>query len=358
MAAYKGTTVHGFPNLFMIVGPNTGLGHSSMVFIIESQVAYLRDAVRTMRAARLRRRRAAPRTRQRRWNADLQRRMKRTVWNTGGCSSWYLDDHGRNTIALAAHDVHVPPPARAFDADGVRRRTARPHRPDREEVDRMKTLDDKVVVITGAGSGIGRALAVDLARRGALLALSDVDEAGLAETVDLVKTAGAREVRSDRLDVADRAAFAAYAAAVAEQFGRVNVVVNNAGVALAGDLEDLDVRRHGLDHRHQLLGRRPRHQGVPAAPDRLRRRARGEHLVAVRAGLDARPERCTTPTKYAVRGLTEALREEMLIAGHPVGVTAVHPGGIKTAIARNARVSDQRGQGGDREALRREAGAG
>ena len=73
----------------------------------------------------------------------------------------------------------------------------------------MKTLDDKVVVITGAGSGIGRALAVNLARRGALLALSDVDEAGLAETVELAATAGARELRSDRLDVADRAAFTA-----------------------------------------------------------------------------------------------------------------------------------------------------
>ena len=104
----------------------------------------------------------------------------------------------------------------------------------------MKSLDNKVVVITGAGSGIGRALAVNLAQKGALLALSDVDEAGLAETVDLAKNAGAREVRSDRLDVADRAAFTAYAAAVAEHFGRVNVVVNNAGVALAGDLVDLE----------------------------------------------------------------------------------------------------------------------
>jgi NAD(P)-dependent dehydrogenase (short-subunit alcohol dehydrogenase family) len=104
----------------------------------------------------------------------------------------------------------------------------------------MKTFDDKVAVITGAGSGIGRALALNLAGRGALLAISDVDDAGLAETVDLVKAAGAREVRSDHLDVSDRAAFTAYAAAVAEQFGRVNLVVNNAGVALAGDLEDLE----------------------------------------------------------------------------------------------------------------------
>ena len=91
----------------------------------------------------------------------------------------------------------------------------------------MKNLSDKVVVITGAGSGIGRALALNLARKGSLLALSDVDEAGLAETVDLVKGAGAREVRSDRLDVADRAAFEAYAEAVVAQFGRVNVVVKD-----------------------------------------------------------------------------------------------------------------------------------
>ena len=97
MAAYKGTTVHGFPNFFQIVGPNTGLGHSSMVFVIESQVAYIRDALRTMRTHRyatVEPRRDA----QERWNADVQRRMRRTVWTTGGCSSWYLDEHGRNTV--------------------------------------------------------------------------------------------------------------------------------------------------------------------------------------------------------------------------------------------------------------------
>ena len=71
----------------------------------------------------------------------------------------------------------------------------------------MKNLRDKVVVITGAASGIGRALALDLAGKGALLALSDVDETGLAGTVELARAVGAREVRGDRLDVADRAAF-------------------------------------------------------------------------------------------------------------------------------------------------------
>ncbi len=96
MSAYKGTTVHGFPNLFMLTGPNTGQGHTSVVFVIESQVAYVRDALRTMRERGYATVEPLAEA-QRRWNANLQRRMKRTVWTTGGCSSWYLDRHGRNT---------------------------------------------------------------------------------------------------------------------------------------------------------------------------------------------------------------------------------------------------------------------
>ena len=95
MQAYKGSTVAGFPNLFFIVGPNTGLGHSSMVFMIESQIAYTVDALATMRATGVAAVEPTPEAQQR-WNREVQRRMKRTVWSTGGCSSWYLDDHGRN----------------------------------------------------------------------------------------------------------------------------------------------------------------------------------------------------------------------------------------------------------------------
>jgi NADP-dependent 3-hydroxy acid dehydrogenase YdfG len=204
----------------------------------------------------------------------------------------------------------------------------------------VKTLDDKVVVITGAGSGIGRALAVDVASRGALVAISDVDESGLAETVDLVKAAGAREVHADRLDVADRAAFTAYAAAVAEHFGRVNVVVNNAGVALVGDVEDLDypdmdwiidINFWGVVHGTKEL-----------LPHLI---ASGDgHVVNLSSlfGLLSIPgQSMYNAAKYAVRGFSEALREEMLLAGHPVGVTVVHPGGIKTAIARSSRTSSR-----------------
>jgi cyclohexanone monooxygenase len=96
MNAYKGTTVPNFPNYFMIVGPNTGLGHSSMVLMIEAQVAYIRDALKTMRRGGydvVEVDRATSDA----YNRDLQQRMKRTVWSVGGCDSWYLDAHGKNT---------------------------------------------------------------------------------------------------------------------------------------------------------------------------------------------------------------------------------------------------------------------
>ncbi len=132
MAAYKGTTVHGFPNLFLVVGPNTGQGHTSMVFIIESQVAYIRDALRAMRAHAL----AALEPRadaQRRWNADLQKRMRRTVWNTGGCSSWYLDEHGRNTVLWPKSTFTFRRLLSAFDAEAYDVRTAPAARADLSE---------------------------------------------------------------------------------------------------------------------------------------------------------------------------------------------------------------------------------
>ncbi|RNL64207.1 NAD(P)/FAD-dependent oxidoreductase [Nocardioides marmoriginsengisoli] len=96
MASYKGTTAAGFPNLFQIVGANTGLGHSSMVFMIESQIAYILDALAQMGARQLATVEPTPEA-QKSWNEDMQRRMRSTVWSTGGCASWYLDEHGRNT---------------------------------------------------------------------------------------------------------------------------------------------------------------------------------------------------------------------------------------------------------------------
>lgn len=200
----------------------------------------------------------------------------------------------------------------------------------------MKTLENKVVVITGAGSGIGRQLALRAAREGALLAVSDWDEQRLGESVDLLKAAGVRELRSDRVDVSDRAAVAEWATAVADQFGRVNMLINNAGVSMTGDFEEMSYEDFdwivGVNLNGVVNGTKE------FLPHLI---ASGEgHLVNLSSlfGLISMPgQSAYNATKYAVRGFTEALREEMLVNGHPVQVTCIHPGGIKTGISRHGR---------------------
>lgn len=203
----------------------------------------------------------------------------------------------------------------------------------------MKSLQGKTVVITGAGSGIGRALALYAAREGARLAISDVNEAGLAETGSHAESAGALRVRTDRVDVADRAAMSSYAKDVADDFGTVNVVVNNAGVSLTGNVLDLDYEDFdwimGINFWGVVHGSKEFLPHLIASGD--------GHLVNISSlfGLLSMPSQSAyNAAKYAVRGFSEALREELLIAKAPVGVTVVHPGGIKTDIARNGRYAD------------------
>ncbi len=198
----------------------------------------------------------------------------------------------------------------------------------------------KVAVITGAASGIGRALACDLAARGARLALSDVDETGLTETARRARRAGAT-VRTDRLDVADREAVLAYAAAVVDQFDAVHLVINNAGIAFTGDIEEMtfgDIERvMDVDFWGVVNGTKAFLPHLIASGD--------GHLVNMSSlfGLLATPSQgAYNAAKFAVRGFTEALREEMLVAGYPVKVTCVHPGGVRTAIARNAGAAPSR----------------
>ncbi len=202
----------------------------------------------------------------------------------------------------------------------------------------MKTLDGKVVVITGAGSGIGRELALNAAARGALLALSDIDEVGLMETAERARARMAREVRTDKLDVSDRAAMASYAASVKEDLGRVNLLVNNAGVALHGDFEETSYEQFEWVMGINFWGVV---QGTKEFLPHLIESADG-HLVNISSlfGLMGMPgQSAYNAAKFGVRGFTEAVRQEMLVAGHPVQVSCVHPGGIKTAIARNARTT-------------------
>jgi butyryl-CoA dehydrogenase len=200
----------------------------------------------------------------------------------------------------------------------------------------VKRFDGRVVAITGAGSGIGRALAHELAGRGAHLALSDIDETGLAETADRCDGHGVK-VTTQRLDVADRTAVFAWADAVVVDHGRANVIVNNAGVALAATIaamriEDLEwlmgVDFWGVVH------------GTQAFLPHLEAAGEG-HVVNISSvfGLFAVPSQAAyNAAKFAVRGFTDALRMELEIEGSGVSATTVHPGGIRTNIARRARV--------------------
>lgn len=115
-SAYKGSAVAGFPNLLLLVGPNTGQGHTSMVFVIESQLNYLTDALDRIDAAGVQRFEVRPEV-QDRYNRDLQNRMRHSVWLTGGCSSWYLDDHGRNTTLWPGSTWAFHNLTRQFDLD-------------------------------------------------------------------------------------------------------------------------------------------------------------------------------------------------------------------------------------------------
>jgi NADP-dependent 3-hydroxy acid dehydrogenase YdfG len=202
----------------------------------------------------------------------------------------------------------------------------------------MEGFAGKVAVVTGAGSGIGQALAIELARSGAKLAISDVDTEGLAQTAERLEAIGA-PVKSDRLDVTEREAFMAYADEVNEHFGKVNQIYNNAGIAFTGDIEisqfkDIE-RVMDVDFWGVVNGTKAFLPHLIASGD--------GHVVNVCSifGLFSVPgQSAYNSAKFAVRGFTEALRQEMALAGHPVKVTAVHPGGIKTAIARNATAAE------------------
>ena len=177
--AHRGTTVSGYPNLFFLLGPNTGLGHNSVVVMAEAQVDHILGALEHMRSGRI----AALDVREeveREWNAEVQRRMKGTVWTEGGCSSWYIDENGLNTSIWPDFSFRFRDRLRRFDPAehepvAPRAATARTGRGERMSAR---------VLITGAASGIGEATAAELRRRGArvigLDLIADADAGVLA----------------------------------------------------------------------------------------------------------------------------------------------------------------------------------
>jgi NAD(P)-dependent dehydrogenase (short-subunit alcohol dehydrogenase family) len=197
----------------------------------------------------------------------------------------------------------------------------------------MTAIKDKVVAVTGAASGIGRALALRLAAKGASVALSDVNEVGLHETAGMLGAEGAKAT-VHVVDVRSREAVEGYAADVARQHGGVDIIINNAGLTVRASLEEvsyedfelvIDVNMWGVIY------------GTKAFLPLLRKRGEG-HIVNISSINAMVPFVKNGPyniSKYAVLALSETLVQEL--AGEPIRVTCVHPGGIRTNIVRNAK---------------------
>lgn len=200
----------------------------------------------------------------------------------------------------------------------------------------MRNLNGWVAAVTGAAAGIGRGLAHELARQGCDLALCDVNAEGLEETRAALAAQGTK-VTTSRVDVADRDAVYAWADEVVAQHGRANLIINNAGVALAASL-----RNATLEEIDWLMGINFRGvvYGTKAFLPQITRAGEG-HIVNISSvfGLIGYPGNgAYNAAKFAVRGFTECLAMELALEKSPIGVTCVHPGGIRTAIARSARV--------------------
>ena len=201
----------------------------------------------------------------------------------------------------------------------------------------MKNFKGKVAAITGAASGMGRSLAVELARRGCHLSLSDVNEAGLAETAAMASKFGVK-VTCQKLDVANREAVFAWADQTVNDHGKCNLIFNNAGVALTVNLDIVQQRDFdwimGINFWGVVYG-------TQAFLPHLRKANEEGHIINTSSlfGLMAVPTQgCYNATKFAVRGYTEALRMELEMAGDKVSATCVHPGGIATNIAQAGKI--------------------
>jgi short-subunit dehydrogenase len=205
----------------------------------------------------------------------------------------------------------------------------------------MTAIPGAAVAVTGAASGIGRALAIELAARGADLALADRDEAGLQSVAGEIatsstRTGSARKVSLHRLDIGDSEAVAAFAREAIAAHPALNIVINNAGVALLGQFHEIDqaqmewlfnINFWGAVHATRAF--LPHLASQPAS-----------HIVNLSSifGIVAPPgQTAYSAAKFAVRGFSEALRHELQMAKSPIRLSVVHPGGIKTNIVRNSR---------------------
>jgi short-subunit dehydrogenase len=201
----------------------------------------------------------------------------------------------------------------------------------------MTAIRGAAAAVTGAASGIGRALAIELAARGCDLALADRDEAGLQTVAAEIAKAHSRKVSVHRVDVGERTGIADFAGAAIAAHPSLNILINNAGVALLGNFHEIDqaemewlfnINFWGVVHSTRAF--------LPHLATRP-----GAHIVNISSiyGIVAPPgQTAYSSAKFAVRGFSESLRHELQVADSPVRLSVVHPGGVLTNIARNMRM--------------------
>mgnify|MGYP002783794602 FL=1 len=198
-------------------------------------------------------------------------------------------------------------------------------------------FEGKVIAITGAGSGIGRALALDLATRGAVVALADKDEAGLAETRRLL---GNRAASITPLDVTDTPALKAWIDGAVAEWGRLDGIINNAGLSVVAPFADCPAEDFDRVMAVNFTGVV---EGCRAALPHVRAAAAKDgvgwivNISSVFGMMGYPTQSAYNASKYAVRGLTEAMAMELALTDPNVAVIRVHPGGIKTNVAKNSK---------------------
>lgn len=202
----------------------------------------------------------------------------------------------------------------------------------------MKQLDGKVAVVTGAGSGIGRATAIELAKEGCHLAISDINIKELESTRQTIENMGTL-VHVKVLDVADKKAFHDYASEVAEKFGKVNIVINNAGVALGATIENTSYEDFEWLMNINFWGMV---YGTKAFLPYLKQTGKGHicNISSVLGFMTIPKTGAYNTSKFAIRGFNETLQAELEIENCGVSLSSIHPGGIKTNIARDSRVDE------------------
>jgi len=202
----------------------------------------------------------------------------------------------------------------------------------------MKNFSGKVAAITGAGSGIGQATAIALAEKGCHLSLSDVNDKGLEQTLEKLRSYPVK-VTAHHVDVGDRAAVYQYAEDSVKEHGKVNLIINNAGVGLGETVEAMSYENFEWVMNINFWGVV---YGTKAFLPHLKQSGDG-HVVNISSifGIIGVPTQAAyNAAKFAVKGFTESLREELNIEGGCVSATCVHPGGVKTNIARNSRLGE------------------